>query len=100
MRCEVKALDFWDLTPRETYATIEAWLWRSEQHQRQQIALAWRTAALTRAKKLPTLAELLNKPAKALVGAELTKRRAEWRSMTRNVNLSALNNRVTPKAHN
>ena len=70
---------------------IAANLWRDEIKQKQDVALAWRTAALTRAKRLPSLKQLLNtKPAKALYGAELEKRRQEFKDMTRNLDVSKL----------
>lgn len=90
----ISVLEFWDLTPRETYRAIEASIWRDEQTQRQQIAQAWRTAALTRAKKMPTLKQLLTTgPAKPLVGKELQRRRKEFEEMTSGVDLSKLGKR-------
>lgn len=69
---------------------IDASIWREEVQQKRDLTLAWQTAALTRAKRLPSLKQLLNtKPAKPLVGAELEKRRKEFRDIT--VNWSKLN---------
>lgn len=90
LRAGVTVLEFWDLTPRETFMAIAAAIWRDEQAQRQQIALAWRTAALTRAKKLPTLKQLLTPPAKPLAGAELERRRQEFEQMGANLDYSKI----------
>lgn len=74
---------FWEQTPRETCAAIEAAMWRDERRQKQDVALAWRTAALSRQKRLPSLKHLLAaKPAKRLQGKELKKRHAEFREMS------------------
>lgn len=61
---------------------IEAAIWRDQQRQKQDTALAWRVAAYTRAKRLPSLKQLLSTgPAKPLRGAELEKRRQEFQDM-------------------
>ena len=91
MRAGIGVLEFWDQTPRETFMAIDAAIWREEVRQKQNLTLAWQTAALTRAKRLPSLKQLLNtKPAKPLVGAEMEKRRQEFRDMTKNLDLSKL----------
>jgi hypothetical protein len=84
LRSGIGVREFWELTPRETLLAIEAAIWRDERQQEQDIALAWRTAALTRTKKLPTLRSLLasSKPPKKLSGTELEKRRDEFKKMT------------------
>lgn len=70
------------MTLRETYMAIEAALWRDERRQKQDIVLAWRVAALTRAKRLPPLKQLLStKAARRLSGSELEKRRSEFKTM-------------------
>jgi len=75
-------LEFWDLTPAETYAAIEASIWRITQSQRRELAQAWRIAAFSRAKRLPPLNQVLNTgPAKPLKGAERLKRRKEFADM-------------------
>lgn len=93
LRVGVTATEFWDLTPRETIMTLEAALWRQEQHQKDQIALAWYVAALSRAKRLPNLKQLLAGPAKPLKGNELKRRRSEYQELT-TIDLSALEQRV------
>lgn len=71
---------------------IEASIWREEIQQKRDLVLAWQTAALTRAKRMPSLKQLLNtKPAKPLHGEELEKRRKEFKEMTANLDLSKLN---------
>lgn len=69
-------------------------MWRDERAQRQQIAQAWRTAALMRVKRMPSLAQLLAGPAKPLVGRELARRRKEFEDMTANVDLGQLGQRL------
>lgn len=61
---------------------IEAAMWRDDRRQRQEVALAWRIAALQRAKRLPSLKQLLSSgPAKPLRGKELKRRRQEFKDM-------------------
>ena len=70
---------------------IDASIWREGIQQKWDLTLAWQTAALTRAKRMPSLKQLLNtKPAKPLVGKELEKRRQEFRDMTKNLDVSKL----------
>jgi hypothetical protein len=70
---------------------IDAAIWRDEVQQRRNLTLAWQTAALTRAKRMPSLKQLLNtKPARPLHGEELEKRRQEFKEMTANLDLSKL----------
>ena len=74
--------EFWDLTPRETWITIEAAGWRAERDARRDVALAWHVAALARTKILPSLRQLLHPPkARKLEGEELERRRAEHAGM-------------------
>jgi hypothetical protein len=76
-------LEFWALTPRETYAVIKSAEWRFEQEHRNRVWLAWHTAAFSRAKRLPALRRLLGTDkAKKLEGAELEKRRREHADMS------------------
>lgn len=82
------------MTPAETFLTIEAYLWQMERHRRDEVTIAWLTAKLMRAKRLPPLARLLTaKKAKPLQGEELDKRRREFKDMTENIDLEALNGR-------
>ncbi len=70
---------------------IDASIWRAEVQQKRDLALAWQTAALTRAKRMPSLKQLLNtKPAKPLMGREREKRRQEFQEMTAKLDLSKI----------
>ncbi len=73
-------LEFWELTPRETVATIEAGRGRLQAERELTMSLAWHTAALTRTKRLPTLTSLLArlKPRKVV---PIEKRRDEFEEM-------------------
>ena len=74
---------------------IEASIWRDERRQELDIVQAWSIASLMRAKRIPSLKQLLNtKPAKPLHGKELEKRRQEFADMTKNLNLEHLANRM------
>jgi hypothetical protein len=91
LRAGIGILEFWDQTPRETYMTIDASIWREEIRQKRDLTMAWQIAALSRAKRMPSLKQLLNtKPARPLVGEELEKRRKEFADMTKNLDLSKL----------
>lgn len=90
VRCGIPVLDFWQMTPAETRLAMAAAGWREERQNKQQIALAWRTAALTRSKRLPSLASLLAGKAKKLHGKELARRRQEFKQMTANLDTSKL----------
>lgn len=78
LRCGIGVQEFWELTPKELLAAVEAANWRHAQDQRRDVRMAWHVAALSRAKRLPSLQKLL-KPgkARALHGEELERRRAE-----------------------
>ena len=83
------------MTPAEVYATIDAYLWREEAAQKREIATAWRTAVLGRAKRIPPLRELLTpKDAKILTGDELEKRQREFEEMSSAANLDAIRKRT------
>ena len=80
LRFGVTASEFWDMTPRETIAALEAAAWRMRQEQSQMLNMAWHTAALTRARKLPALATLLNRM-KGPDKTPLAERRKEFEEM-------------------
>jgi hypothetical protein len=83
LKVGIGVVEFLDLTPRETYMAIEAAIWRDERRQKQDVALAWRTAALVRAKRMPSLKQLLAiGPARPLAGKEKEKRRREYKEMS------------------
>ncbi len=51
--------DFYDSTPREVVAVVNASAWRSDRAYRDGLRVAWHVAMLGRAKKLPDLAEVM-----------------------------------------
>lgn len=51
--------EFWDLTPRELWATVDARRWQWEQQAQLQLTAAWATEGLARTKRLPQLSEWL-----------------------------------------
>jgi hypothetical protein len=73
--------EFWQITLWELRQVVEADNWRARQEQQRDVALAWRTASLMRAKRLPSLKRLLvaSKPARPLRGKELAERRQAHR---------------------
>lgn len=78
---------FWAMTPRETMMVIEAAGWRMDQEQRGRAWLAWHVAVLSRAKKIPSLNQLLAAPkGQALKGKALMERRKEFAEMKERVN--------------
>jgi len=88
-----------ELTPRETYLAIEAAVWRDERMERHNLSLAWHTAAMTRAKRLPSLKSLVTstKKSKPLKGSELTERRREFTEMTENLDIEKLTENLKRK---
>lgn len=74
------------MTPVETWMAIEAAIWQDEHRQRLDAILAWRTAALTRMKHMPSFNNYLarNTPRQVHVlrGEELDQRQAEFRDMS------------------
>jgi len=92
LKCGVGVLEFWSLTPRETYAVIEASSCRLEREHRRDAWLAWHIAALSRAKRLPPLQRLIAPgKAKALKGEELERRRAEHREIVQKIDVRKIN---------
>lgn len=84
-------MEFWALTPRETYAAIDAANWRTQWQQKRDVALAWHIAALTRARNLPSLQQLLCLgETRVLEGEELERRRAEHAAMISGLNMEKL----------
>lgn len=91
MRCDLAVNEFWQMTPAETFAAIEAYFWRSEIRRKERVSQAWLTAKLIRGKKMPALSALLvDKKARKLSGRELRERRREFKEMTQNIDLSRL----------
>lgn len=92
--------EFWDLTPAETLAAIDAAVWRAEQAQQRDVALAWYVAGLQRTKRLPKLQSLLVglTRAKPLTGEELARRRQEFERARANVDVAKLAEKLRGKA--
>ncbi len=92
--------EFWDLTPAETLAAIDAAVWRAEQAQQRDVTLAWYVAGLQRAKRLPKLKSLLVglTRAKPLTGEELARRRQEFDELKANVDVAKLAEKLRGKA--
>lgn len=61
---------------------FDAAVWRQEQDRERDLWLAWHTAALSRAKKLPPLERLLRpRKSKALTAEEKAARKAEFEAL-------------------
>jgi hypothetical protein len=95
LRCGITVADFWAMTPRETYAAIRAAGWRIELEQRRGVIQAWHTAALARAKRLPSLRRLLS-PGKSqpLQGDELERHRQERDEILARIDVQKINEAV------
>lgn len=92
LRTGITVADFWGMTPRETWAAMDAAAWRMEQEQRNRAWLAWHTAALSRAKRMPPLSKLLRSDhPQVLTGEALKRRRAERDDLLSTLNLDKLN---------
>ena len=80
---------------------IEARAWRAEQEQQRDLWLAWHMAALSRAKRLPSLARLLGDgESHALTGAELERRERERREITGRIDVAKLNEALRKRGGN
>jgi len=80
------------MTPRETFATIDAANWRADVQRHRDIWFAWHIAALSRAKRMPPLQRLLGGgQAKALAGKALEKRRREHQKIRASINVDLIN---------
>jgi len=82
LRAGIPALDFWQMTPREVYAAIDAATWRMKQKHWENAWLAWHTAALERSKRMPSLKDLIDPPAtKALTPEEAAQHKKDFEQM-------------------
>ena len=98
MRVGISALEFWRLTPAETFAAIEAANWRQEQDEYRDAWSAWHAAALMRTKRMPSFKRFVQgHETRALEGEELEKRRAEKREMQQQFDVAALNAALAKK---
>jgi len=94
LRIGIGIAELWDMTPAEVYATIEAYLWRDEQAQKREVAMAWRTAMLSRAKKIPPLSELLTpKQSRPVTGKERERLHSDFEQMAGAIDLEAIGKR-------
>lgn len=89
------------MTPRETYALIDAASWRIEQDHQRDAWLAWHTAALMRKKRMPKLKELTGgSKTRVLKGEELERRRAEKRELQATLDMDKINEAMRKQASN
>jgi hypothetical protein len=93
LRSGISVTEFWQLTPRETWAAIDAAVWREQQQEEHDMAMAWLMAKLSRAKKIPSLKSLLSKgqAPRPLRGAEKTERRAQFKKLAAPDKVAAIN---------
>jgi len=77
LRIGLSVSEFWSLTPRETALVFEAATWRYEREHHQRAWLAWHMAALSRAKRLPSLKRFMGIPASKRLSKDEAKRRAQ-----------------------
>lgn len=88
------------MTPRETFAVIDAANWRTDREHRRDAWLAWHTAALVRSKRLPPLQRLIRADdAKPLRGEELERRRQERDEMLASIDVDRLNEMVRKRGN-
>jgi hypothetical protein len=96
LRSGLSVAEFWEMTPAETYAVIEAANWREDQRLRQQVAMARLTASLVRAKRLPSLGSLLAKFSQPQKSSkkELRQRRRAFKKVASAENIRRINEHV------
>jgi len=93
LRAGLSVEEFWSLTPRETWMTLEARAWRME-HESERTGelirlaqkmlgwLAWHVAALQRSKRLPALQRLIGGgQTKEMTPDEARERQAEFEEL-------------------
>lgn len=68
------AAEFWGLSPRLFLAQMRGARARLEREQKNAIEMAWLTAALVRAAKLPSLEKLMSGPTPPMTSAEIRSR--------------------------
>lgn len=103
LRCGIGVAEFWEMTLRETLMAIDAAIWDERRRQKQNLSVAWHMAAMSRAKRLPSLKRVLSSTettvkARPLKGAELRKRRKEYRELTAEVDVGLLAGRLRKRA--
>jgi hypothetical protein len=86
------------MTPQETTVFIEAAIWRDERAQKQALSMAWHTAALGRAKRIPGLKQVLVKAFPPKVSREeAEKRKRDYVEMTQDLDVSDLGQKLARK---
>lgn len=94
LRCGIAAEAFWAMTPVETWMAIEAFIWQDDRRQQHEAIVAWRTAALMRSKRMPSLKSYLSQSSgpdvKPLRGEALAQKQAEFREMSAAVDMEQL----------
>jgi hypothetical protein len=79
---------------------IEAVIWRDERAQKQALMMAWHTAALGRAKRIPGLKQLMVKAfPPTLSQAENEKRRRDYVEMTEGLDVGELGQKIAGARH-
>jgi hypothetical protein len=93
LRCDISIFDFYQMTPREVYAVIDATNWRADKEQQQAMSIAWLNAVLQRTKRIPGLRSLLAKikKPKKLTGKQLQERRREFAEIATPGKLARIN---------
>lgn len=84
---------FWEMTPRETFAAMEAANWREERQAKHDVRMAWINANWQRAKRMPSLNSVLKRShqAKPLSDVEKHQRVKEFKKMASPANIAAIN---------
>ncbi len=83
MRAGLLPSQFWAMTPKELGEYYKGKIWQEEQEQRKLVSLAWYTAALGRARRLPTLRSLIEPKPKKLTPEQIEARKAEIDELSR-----------------
>jgi len=80
------------MTPRETFAAIDAASWRMERQQKLMLSTAWHAAAFSRTKRMPSLKKVLGEhKSKRLRGKELERKREDHEAVMRNIDVDSIN---------
>lgn len=99
LRSGIPMMAFWEMTPKETYATIDAANWREEKHQERGLVAAWLNAALSRSKRMPSLQSLMTSLArpKRLTRNQLRERRQEFKEIATAEKIRRINEAMSKK---
>jgi hypothetical protein len=94
LKAGISTIDFWQMTPKEVIAAIDAENWRLKIRHEELAWVAWHTAALSRAKTMPRLKDLTDPPrTKALTPDEAKKHAEDFEQMKKGLP-ERLRNRV------